>query len=77
MLVLFSYLDLRWKITDFGATSEGTSKRLSTTSSRRGTVVYSAPEVLGEDGYNSKSDIWAFGCIVYKLFTKEKAFRSD
>jgi serine/threonine protein kinase len=77
MLVLFSFISRCWKIADFGATSEGTSKRLSATSSRRGTAVYSAPEVLQEGGYNRKSDVWVFGCIAYELCTKETAFRSD
>jgi len=77
VIVLYSSIYRRWKIADFGATSEGTSKRLSPTSSRRGTVVYIAPEVLKEGGYNKKSDIWAFGCIAYEFFTMEKAFRND
>lgn len=27
--------------------------------------------------YNTKADIWAFGCIAYELCTKEKAFQND
>ena len=68
---------MRWKIADFGATAEGTSKRLQPTSSRRGTASYRAPEVLEEGGYNAKSDIWAFGCIAYELIAGERAFRSE
>jgi serine/threonine protein kinase len=30
-----------------------------------------------EGGYHPKTDIWAFGCIAYEFFTKEKAFVSD
>ena len=76
-LVLFSCIHQRWKIADFGTTSEGTSQHLSPTLSSRGTAVYRGPEVIQERGYNSKSDIWAFGCIAYELFGKEKAFRGD
>ena len=27
--------------------------------------------------FNKKSDIWAFGCLFYKLCTREKAFAGD
>jgi len=40
--------------------------------------MYRAPEVLSQlGGFSSKSDIWALGCIMYELCTKEKAFLSD
>jgi len=68
---------MRWKIADFGATAEGTSKRLQPTSSCRGTASYRAPEVLEEGGYSAKSDIWVFGCIAYELIAGERAFRTD
>jgi serine/threonine protein kinase len=77
MLVLFSYIYQRWKIADFGATSEATSEKLCQTSTRRGTAIYRGPEVIKSGGFNNKSDIWAFGCIAYELCTKEKAFRGD
>ena len=76
--MLFSYVHQRWKIADFGTTSEGTSRKLSQTTAARGTAVYRAPELLAEDGgYHSKSDIWAFGCIAYEFCTKRKAFAGD
>jgi serine/threonine protein kinase len=76
--VLFSYIDQQWKIADFGCTAEATSKRLRMTTKGRGTAVYRSPEIYSEDGgYNSKSDMWAVGCIAYELFTKQKAFSGD
>jgi serine/threonine protein kinase len=76
--VLFSYIHRRWKIADFGFTTEGSSDRLKLTDFGRGTSAYRAPELLQEiGGYHSKSDIWAFGCIAYELFTGKKAFLSD
>ena len=78
MLVLFSIIDERWKIADFGCTSEGTSQTLKDSISSRGTAVYRGPELLREDGgYNSKTDIWALGCIAYEFCTKRRAFESD
>lgn len=77
-LVLFSYIDRRWKIADFGATTEGTSQGPSHTTSRRGTERYRAPELLGDEGlFTSKTDIWAFGCITYEICTAKQAFSGD
>jgi serine/threonine protein kinase len=81
MEVLFSLIDKRWKIADFGATKEGTSTSLRVTSLALATSSYRAPELMndeGEDGrYISRTDIWAFGCVTYEICTKEKAFLTD
>lgn len=60
-------------------TSEGTSKRLRTTTSSRGTECYRAPELLREEcgGYNNKVDIWSMGCILQELATGSKPFKND
>lgn len=76
-IVLYSIADERWKIADFGCTTEGTSKHLRSTTTRRGTAVYRSPEILQDGRYNCKSDIWSFGCIVYEICTKKKAFTND
>lgn len=67
-----------WKITDFGLTSEGTSRLRSTTSSG-GTNCYRAPELLrGSRGvYNNKTDIWSIGCVLYEIATGKRPFRDD
>ena len=76
--MLYSFIDHRWKIADFGTAAEATSRRLRATAFGRGTASYRAPEALSEDrGYNSKSDIWAFGCVAFELLTGEKAFKDD
>lgn len=76
-MVLFSYIHQRWKISDFGTSAEGTSKRLQHTTLQRGTSSYRAPEVVKNGSYNNKADIWAFGCIAYELCTKTPAFSGD
>jgi serine/threonine protein kinase len=43
----------------------------------RGTTCYPAPELLTQNEYNNKIDIWAIGCILYELATFKKAFQSD
>lgn len=73
---MFSYIQQRWKIADFGLTAQGSSNSLNDTSSRRGTSSYRAPEVY-DFKYNNKADIWAFGCIAYELCNKKLAFREQ
>lgn len=77
-LVLFSSEDRRWKITDFGFTTEGSSKRVVVTTYSRGTTCYRAPELLCDSPiYTNKVDIWAFGCIAYEVLTGKRAFSGD
>ena len=77
-IVLLSIPDNAWKITDFGLTSEGTSKYPYTTQFARGTEGYRAPELIREHSFVSQaSDIWGLGCILYELVFKIKAFTCD
>ena len=75
--VLYSVRSNNWKIADFGFTAEGSSKIIISTLSR-GTTSYRAPELLQEDPlYTRKVDVWAVGCILYEVVTKQKRFGSD
>ena len=40
-----------------------------------GTPLYLSPEILVGEEYNEKIDIWAFGTLVYELFTGENPFK--
>ena len=42
-----------------------------------GTLPYCSPEVLQDQPYNYKTDIWALGCILYELVTSRRAFDSE
>lgn len=76
--MLLSINDAAWKITDFGLTSEGTSRYAYSTRYGRGTESYRAPELVRETSIvTKKSDIWALGCILYELTFKTKAFPRD
>lgn len=42
-----------------------------------GTPYYLSPELCEERPYNEKSDIWAFGCVVYELCTSKHPFDAN
>ncbi|XP_060557287.1 serine/threonine-protein kinase Nek11-like isoform X3 [Ruditapes philippinarum] len=63
----------RVKIGDFGISRilMGTTDLASTFT---GTPYYMSPEVLKHEGYNSKSDVWSIGCILYEMCSLDHAF---
>ena len=72
--ILIKYLDKENKIFKVKLSDYGCSKRLSSLSSKNyrnsinGTVPYMAPEILKEEEYNYKVDLWSIGVILYKLY---------
>ncbi|XP_046842933.1 serine/threonine-protein kinase Nek11-like isoform X2 [Xenia sp. Carnegie-2017] len=61
------------KIGDFGISRilMGTSDMATTFT---GTAYYMSPEILRHEGYNSKSDIWSLGVVLYEICTLSRAF---
>jgi serine/threonine protein kinase len=76
-VVLFSKMARKWKISDFGFSSEGSSTSLQTSNTRRGTNGYRAPELISKYEISQQGDIWALGCILYELVTGNQRFQSD
>jgi len=76
--------NLRWLLTDFGFTTANDGS-IQTSVGRRGTPGFRAPELLDLDTsedhgqFSRKSDIWAMGCILFRLATtaKKSAFKND
>jgi serine/threonine protein kinase len=39
-----------------------------------GTDYYMSPEIVNNEQYTSKTDIWSFGCVVYEMIMLKKPF---
>ncbi|XP_061429517.1 serine/threonine-protein kinase Nek10 [Lethenteron reissneri] len=52
-------------ITDFGLAKQ--KQENSKLTSMVGTIVYSCPEILKNEPYDERADVWAAGCILYQL----------
>jgi serine/threonine-protein kinase ULK/ATG1 len=64
--------DLTAKLTDFGfATFFDPKVKLELS---LGSPLYMAPELVKEEKYDQRVDVWSLGCIVYILLSGEPPF---
>ena len=61
------------KLGDFGISKE-LSASINFTTTGLGTPYYISPEICKGEKYNHKSDIWAFGCLIYEMLTLKRPF---
>ncbi|XP_029958129.1 serine/threonine-protein kinase Nek10 [Salarias fasciatus] len=65
----------RVTITDFGLAKQ--KQENSKLTSVVGTILYSCPEVVKNEPYGEKADIWALGCILYQMAALRPPFYSS
>jgi len=71
---IFIYRDMQAKLGDLNV-SKIVKKGLSYT--QTGTPYYASPEVWRDMPYDSKSDIWSLGCVLYEMCALVPPFRAD
>ena len=85
---LFVTTDGRMKILDFGLAKQGaiaagedtkspTLARATDPGTLLGTVGYMAPEQVRGQPADARSDIFAFGCVLFEMLTGVQAFKGD
>jgi Janus kinase 2 len=73
--------DWRGKIADFGlstlqkAVEEAKGEKKEDETSFTGSIVWAAPEVLEGNEANQKSDVYAFGIVLWEVLTREMPYR--
>lgn len=64
------------KLADFGASTRlGAMNKTQETSTIQGTPYFMAPEVLANNRYGRKGDIWALGCTMIQMLTGEPPWK--
>jgi len=63
------------KVMDFGLARMQGEAHITKTGTTLGTTSYMAPEQLIGEEMDARSDIWAFGVVLYELFTGELPFQ--
>ena len=71
---IFLFKDMQAKLGDLNV-SKIVKKGLSYT--QTGTPYYASPEVWRDMPYDSKSDIWSLGCVLYEMCALVPPFRAD
>ena len=66
---IFMNDNMKIKIGDFGISKQLNLYTTQITNKKEGSLYYIAPEILIKGFYNTKSDIWPLGCILYELLT--------
>jgi NIMA (never in mitosis gene a)-related kinase len=55
------------KVTDFGLAKQRSGATDAMMQSMVGTMPYTCPEIIQQEGYTEKADIWSLGCVLYHM----------
>ncbi len=58
-------------------TTAGSTQPLTANEGAWGTLRYMSPQQLQGERTDARTDIWAFGCVLYEMLTARKAFDGD
>jgi len=74
--VLVQTHTLAVKVADFGLARQklGGTQGASMMKSMVGTILYLCPEIVQHQPYTNKADVWALGCLLYKMATLRDPF---
>lgn len=70
---VFVFNDGRSKLGDLNVSKVAKKGLLYT---QTGTPYYASPEVWRDEPYDSKSDVWSLGCVIYEMTTLKPPFRA-
>ncbi len=65
------------RLTDFGVARVGTTNRVTETGVTVGTLDYLSPEALRGEDVDARTDIWAFGVMLYEMLAGQRPFAGD
>lgn len=64
-------------LTDFGIAYFATKERLTDTGFTIGTLDYLSPEALNGQMVDNRTDVWAFGVIMFEMLVGQRPFRGE
>jgi len=65
------------RLTDFGMARIGGAPHLTQDGAVLGTLAYLSPEAFNGEVVDERSDIWAFGVMLYEMLTGQRPFKHD
>ena len=67
----------RIKITDFGTSRMITDEAARSYTHTVGTPIYTSPEILNNEPYSEKADVFSFGILLWSLYTQKVPYQDE